>query len=94
MGEEMPKFVIERDIPGAGQLSADELQGIAQKSCGVLREMGPQIQWVQSFVTPDKIYCVYIAPDEEAVREHARRGGFPANKVSQVARVIDPTTAE
>jgi hypothetical protein len=90
----MPKFVIEREIPGAGGLTPDELRGIAQKSCGVLREMGPEVQWVESFVTDGKIYCVYIAPDEKAVREHATRGGFPANKVSQVRRVIDPTTAE
>jgi len=90
----MPKFVIEREIPGAGELSAQDLQGVSQKSCGVLREMGPQIQWVQSYVTDDKIYCVYLAPDEEAVREHARQGGFPANQVSQVRSVIDPTTAE
>jgi len=90
----MPKFVIEREIPGAGKLSKAELQGISQKSCGVLRDMGPQIQWVQSFVTADKIYCVYIAPNEAAVREHASRGGFPANRVSQVTTTIDPTTAE
>jgi hypothetical protein len=90
----MPKFVIEREIPGAGKLSAQELQAISQKSCGVLRGMGPQIQWVHSYVTDDKIYCVYVAPDEAAVREHARQGGFPANKVSQVRSVIDPTTAE
>jgi hypothetical protein len=90
----MPKFVIEREIPGAGKLSKDELHGISQKSCGVLREMGPQIQWVESFVTDDKIYCVYIAPDEAAVRKHAQQGGFPANRVSQVRRMIDPTTAE
>jgi hypothetical protein len=90
----MPKFLIEREIPGAGELSAQELQGISQKSCGVLREMGPQVQWVQSYVTDDKIYCVYIAPDEEAVREHASRGGFPANRISRIATVIDPTSAE
>jgi len=90
----MPKFVIEREIPGAGKLSKAELQGISQKSCGVLRDMGPQIQWLQSFVTADKIYCVYIAPNEAAVREHASRGGFPANRVSQVTTIIDPTTAE
>lgn len=90
----MPKFVIERDIPGAGKLSKAELQGISQKSCGVLRDMGPQIQWVQSYVTADKIYCVYVAPNEAAVREHASRGGFPANRISQVTSVIDPTTAE
>ncbi|MCW5961900.1 MAG: DUF4242 domain-containing protein [Pyrinomonadaceae bacterium] len=90
----MPKFVIEREIPGAGNLSGDELRGISQTSCGVLREMGPQIQWVQSFVTDDKVYCIYIAPDEDAVREHASKGGFPANSVSEVRSVIDPTTAE
>ena len=90
----MPKFLIEREIPGAGDLSAQELQSISQKSCGVLRELGPQVQWVESDVTGDKIYCVYIAPDEAAVREHAERGGFPANSVSQIRRMIDPTTAE
>jgi Protein of unknown function (DUF4242) len=90
----MPKFVIEREIPGAGKLTPDQLQGISQTSCGVLRELGPQIQWVQSFVTDDKIYCVYIAPDEETVRRHAQMGGFPANKVAQVRAVIDPTTSE
>lgn len=90
----MPKYVIERDIPGAGDLSAEDLHGVAQKSCGVLSDMGPQIQWVESFVTQDKIYCVYIAPDEASVREHARRGGFPATRVSAVKRMIDPTTAE
>lgn len=90
----MPKFVIERDIPGAGALTGAELHAISQKSCGVLSGMGPQIQWLESFVTPDKIYCVYIAPNEEMVREHATRGGFPANRVSEVKRTIDPTTAE
>lgn len=90
----MPKFVIERNIPGAGKLTAEQLNGISQTSCGVLKSMGPQIQWVQSFVTDDKIYCVYIAPDEAAVREHAKLGGFPANSVAQVRAVIDPTTAE
>jgi Protein of unknown function (DUF4242) len=90
----MPKFVIERTIPNAGALSPDELQAISQTSCGVLREMGPEIQWVQSFVTPDKIYCVYIAPDEDTVREHARKGGFPADSVARVTTIIDPTTAE
>lgn len=90
----MPKYVIERDIPGAGQLSATELRGISQKSCGVLSGMGPQIQWLHSYVTGDKVYCVYIAPNEEAVREHARQGGFPANRVSAVTTIIDPTTAE
>ena len=90
----MPKFLIEREIPGAGKLSPAELQGISQKSCGVLREMGPEIQWVQSFVTDDKIYCVYIAPDADTVRKHAAQGGFPANRVSRISSVIDPTTAE
>ena len=90
----MPKYVIERDIPGAGSLSAEQLQGVAQKSCGVLNELGPSVQWVESFVTADKVYCVYIAPNEDAVREHARRGGFPANRVSEVKTIIDPTTSE
>jgi hypothetical protein len=90
----MPKYVIERDIPGAGNLSPEDLQAISQKSCSVLSSMGPQIQWLQSFVTPDRIYCVYIAPSEDVVREHASRGGFPANRVSEVKRLIDPTTAE
>jgi hypothetical protein len=90
----MPKFVIEREIPGAGSMSVQELQAIAQKSCGVLSAMGPQIQWVNSFVTDDKIYCVYIAPNEAMVREHAARGGFPANQVARVRAVIDPTTSE
>jgi uncharacterized protein DUF4242 len=90
----MPKYVIEREIPGAGQLTAEQLKGISQNSCGVLSEMGPQIQWVQSYVTDDKIYCVYIAPDEEMVREHAKQGGFPANSVSLVSAIIDPTASE
>ncbi len=90
----MPKYVIEREIPDAGNLSASELQAISQKSCSVLNQMGSQIQWVQSYVTGDKIYCVYIAPNEEMVREHAQQGGFPANHVSEVKAVIDPTTAE
>ncbi len=90
----MPKYVIEREIPEAGKLSAQELQAISQKSCGVLNRMGSQIQWVQSYVTDDKIYCVYIAPNEEMVREHARQGEFPANRVSEVKTVIDPTTAK
>ncbi len=90
----MPKFVIERDIPGAGKLSAGDLKGISQKSCGVLSKMGPQIQWIQSYVTGDKLYCVYIAPNEQMVRDHAAQGGFPANRVSQVTSIIDPTTAE
>lgn len=90
----MPKFVIEREIPDAGKLSPKELQGISQTSCGVLRDLGPQVQWVHSYVTDDKVYCVYIAPDEAAVRKHAEMGGFPANSVSEVHSVIDPTTAE
>lgn len=90
----MPRFVIERDIPGAGQLTPAQLKGISQTSCGVLGKMGPKIQWVQSYVTGDKVYCVYLAPDEATVREHASLGGFPANRVSEVAAVIDPTTAE
>ena len=90
----MPKFLIERNIPGAGQLTPEQLAGISQTSCSVLKSMGPEIQWVQSYVTSDKIYCVYIAPDEATVRQHAQTGGFPANKVSQVRAVIDPTTSE
>jgi hypothetical protein len=90
----MPKFLIEREIPGAGELSPAQLQAISQKSCGVLQHMGPRIQWVQSYVTGDKVYCVYIAPNEEMVREHAAQGGFPANRVSEIKSVIDPTTAE
>jgi hypothetical protein len=90
----MPKYVIEREIPGAGNLSPAELQAISQTSCGVLSQLGSQIQWIQSYVTDDKIYCVYIAPNEELVREHARQGGFPANSVAEVKAVIDPTTAE
>ena len=90
----MPKYVIERDIPGAGNLSAPELKAISQKSCGVLSKLGPSIQWVESFVTADKIYCVYIAPNEAMVREHAAQGGFPANRISEVETIIDPTTAE
>lgn len=90
----MPKYVIERDIPGAGNLSAAELKAISQKSCSVLGDLGPQIQWQQSYVTGDKVYCIYIAPSEDLVREHARQGGFPANRVSAVAAVIDPVTAE
>jgi hypothetical protein len=90
----MPKFVIERDLPGAGKLSPQELNAISQKSCGVLGKLGPQIQWLQSYVTGDKIYCVYIAPDEKLVRQHAEMGGFPANRISRVVTVIDPTTAE
>jgi hypothetical protein len=90
----MPKYVIERDIPGAGKLSTFELRSISQRSCAVLERLGPTIQWVQSYVTDDRIYCVYIAPDEEVVREHAKQGRFPANRISRVQTVIDPTTAE
>ena len=90
----MPKFIIEREIPGAGKLSSQELRAISQKSCAVLNQLGPQVQWLESHVTDDKVYCTYIAPNEEMVREHARRGGFPANRVSEVRSVIDPTTAE
>lgn len=90
----MPRFIIERDIPNAGALSAAELQGIAQTSCGVLQELGPQIQWVQSFVSADRITCVYLAQDADIIREHARRGGFPADRVLEVVAIIDPTTAE
>jgi len=90
----MPKYVIERELPGAGKLSKEQLQAISQKSCGVLNNLGPQIQWIESFVTDDKIYCIYRAPNEATVREHASQGGFPANKVSEVRTIIDPTTAE
>ncbi len=90
----MPKYLIEREIPNAGKLSAAELQNISQKSCSVLRNLGPQIQWMESYVTDDKIYCVYVAPDEAIVRKHAEEGGFPANRISQIRTVIDPTTAE
>ena len=90
----MPRFIIEREIPGAGGLSAADLKGISQASCNVLRELGPQVQWVRSHVTADKVYCEYIAPDEASIHEHARLGGFPANAVSRVYATIDPTTAE
>jgi hypothetical protein len=90
----MPKYVIERDIPKAGNLTQPQIQAISQKSCSVLQNLGPQIQWVHSYVTDDKIYCVYIAPNEEMVKEHAKQGGFPANRVSEVKRMIDPTSAE
>jgi hypothetical protein len=90
----MPKYVIERNIPGAGKMSAADLKGVSQKSCGVLRKLGSEIQWLQSYVTDDKIYCVYIAPNEAMVREHAKLGGFPANSVNMVSTMIDPTTAE
>ena len=90
----MPKYVIEREIPGAGNLSAEELREISRASCGALMNLGPSINWVQSYVTDDRVYCVYIAPNEELVREHARQGGIPANRVSEVTSVIDPTTAE
>ena len=90
----MPKYVIEREIPDAGKLSAEELRAISQQSCSVLNQLGPSIQWVHSYVTGDKVYCIYIAPDEALIREHAERGGFPANRISEVKQVIDPTTAE
>ena len=90
----MPKYVIEREVPGVGKLPPDQLQAISQKSCAVLHKLGPQIQWLQSYVTDDKIYCVYIAPNEETIREHARQGGFPANRIAEVKDIIDPTTAE
>jgi Nickel responsive protein SCO4226-like len=90
----MPKYVIEREIPGAGKLTPDELRALSQKSCNVLRKMGPEIQWVESFVTDDKVYCVYIAPSPETIRQHATQGGFPANRIEEVRRMIDPTTAE
>jgi hypothetical protein len=90
----MPKYIIERNIPGAGSLTPQELQGISQKSCGILCEMGPQIQWLESYVTDDKVYCVYIAPDEATLRAHAEKGGFPADSIARVKTVIDPTTAE
>ncbi len=90
----MPKYLIEREIPDAGKLSSQDLRAISQKSCGVLKELGPEVQWVQSYVTGDKVYCIYIAPSEEAVREHARKGGFPANRISEIKGIIDPTTAE
>jgi hypothetical protein len=90
----MPKYIIERELPGAGDLGDDQIQGISQKSCQVLSDLGPKIQWVESYVTDDKIYCVYIAPNKEMIERHAKEGGFPANKISQVRRTIDPTTAE
>ena len=90
----MPKYVIEREIPDVGKMSSGQLQAISQKSCSVLRDLGPQIQWIESYVTGDKIYCVYIAPNEEMIRKHAEQGGFPANRISEVRSVIDPTTAE
>jgi hypothetical protein len=90
----VPKYVIEREIPGAGKLTAQQLQAISQTSCGVLRKLGPEIQWVQSYVTQDKIYCVYIAPNEALIREHASQGGFPANRISEISSIIDPTTSE
>ena len=90
----MPKYVIEREMPGAGQLTPEQLRGASQTSCGVLNKLGPQIQWVESYVTDDKIYCVYIAPNKQMIEEHARQGGFPANKISEVRAMIDPTTAE
>jgi Nickel responsive protein SCO4226-like len=90
----MPKFVIEREMPGAGSLSAAQLRDASQTSCGVLRELGPEIQWVESYVTPDKVYCIYVAPNRQMIEEHAKRGGFPANRISEIKATIDPTTAE
>ena len=90
----MPKYVIEREIPGAGNMTPQDLQAVSQTSCGVLQKLGPQIQWLQSYVTGDKIYCVYIAPNEDLIREHASQGGFPANRISEIKAIIDPTTAE
>jgi len=90
----VPKFIIEREMPGAGKLSDEDLKGASQTSCNVLRQLGPEIQWLESYVTGDKIYCVYIAPNEELIREHATRGGFPANRIAKIERMIDPTTAE
>lgn len=90
----MPKYIIEREIPNAGNLSPEELQGISKKSCNILKDMGPTIQWIESYVTADKVYCVYIAPDENSIREHAEKGQFPANRISEVKTIIDPTTAE
>src|SRR5581483_2958352 len=93
-GSFMPKYVIERDLPGAGKLTPDQLRAISQKSCGVLSKLGPEIQWIHSYVTGDKIYCIYRAPNEQMIREHAMQGGFPANRISEVTSVIEPTTAE
>lgn len=93
-GIHMPKYVIEREIPGAGNIGPQDMQSISQKSCSVLSELGPKVQWVESFVTDDKIYCIYIAPNKEMVLEHAQKGGFPANSIAEVKRMIDPTTAE
>jgi len=90
----MPKYIIEREIPGAGQLNAEQLQEISQKSCCILQKMGPQIQWLESYVTADKVYCVYIAPNEQSIREHAEKGGFPANSIAKITTIIDPTTGE
>ena len=90
----MPKYIIEREIPGAGKLTGEQLQAVSQKSCGVIRNLGPQIQWIESYVTDDKLYCIYLSPNEDMIFEHAKQGGFPANRVSQVRRMIDPTTAE
>jgi uncharacterized protein DUF4242 len=90
----MPKYVIEREIAGAGKLSPQELAAVSQKSCSVLRQLGPEIQWVESYVTADKVYCIYIAPNEQMIREHAQQGGFPANRISEVKTRIDPTTSE
>jgi hypothetical protein len=90
----LPKYLIEREVPGAGKLSPEQLKGLSQKSCGVLNNLGPQIQWIHSYVTGDKIYCVYLSPNENLIREHARQGGFPANSISEIKTIIDPSTAE
>ena len=90
----MPKYLIERELPGAGKLNANELQAVAQKSCSVVRNLGPEIQWIETYVTDDKLYCVYIAPNEQLIRDHAKQGGFPANRISQIRRMFDPTTSE
>ena len=90
----MPKYLIERELPGAGKLNPNELQAVAQKSCSVVRNLGPEIQWIETYVTDDKLYCVYIAPNEQLIRDHAKQGGFPANRISEAKRMFDPTTAE
>ena len=90
----MPKYLIERELPGAGKLNPNELQAVAQKSCSVVRNLGPEIQWIETYVTDDKLYCVYIAPNEQLIRDHAKQGGFPANRISQIRRMFDPTTSE
>ena len=89
----MPKYLVEREIPGAGQMSASDLQAISRRSCEVIKNLGPELQWVESFVTDDKVYCIYIAPDAELIRKHAEQGGFPANRISEIKGIIDPATA-